>query len=223
MPTLLSIVTLGYLFDLDETLVTYDPDVPGIFRNACASVGVEPTEDARDAIGPGYVETFRGFEESPYVGAARAAREAGLSIDPETFAERYIEAELAASHAPAGTVELLSELSPVGVVTNGYGPVQCRKLAETGLSEHVDALVCPDDVEAFKPDDEPFDAVTEAIVADEYVMVGDSLEYDIRPANARGYRTVLVGDGTDEGDGPTAVPDIRIESPAALWTLRELF
>ena len=215
-------MTVGYLFDLDETLVTYDPGVPGIFRNACASVSVEPTEGAREAIGPGYVETFREFEESPYIGAARAAREAGLAIDPEPFAERYIEAELAASHVPSGTVELLSELSPVGVVTNGYGPVQRRKLAETGLSEHVDALVCPDDVEAFKPDDEPFDAVAEAIDADEYVMVGDSLEYDIRPANGRGYRTVLVGDGTDEGDDPTAVPDIRIDTPAALGTLREL-
>ena len=32
-------VTTGYLFDLDETLVTYEPEVPGIFRNACGKAG----------------------------------------------------------------------------------------------------------------------------------------------------------------------------------------
>ena len=215
-------MTVGYLFDLDETLVTYDPGVPGIFRNACASAGVEPTDSAREAIGPGYVETFKEFEESPYLGAARAARETGLAIDPEPFAERYIEAELAASHVPSGTVELLSELSPVGVVTNGYGPVQRRKLAELGLDEQIDALVCPDDVRAFKPDDTPFDAVTEALDADEYAMVGDSVEYDIRPANERGYRTVLVGEQSVDGDDPVSAPDVRIDGPSALWRLRNL-
>lgn len=214
-------MTVGYLFDLDETLVTYDPGVPGIFRNACESVGVEPTARAQEAIGPGYVETFREFEESPYVGAARAAREAGLSVDPETFAERYVEAELTASHVPTGTRELLASLSSVGVVTNGYGPVQRRKLTEAGLEEQVDALVCPDDVGEFKPDDAPFDAITAALDADEYVMVGDSIEYDVRPANARGYRTVLVGDETaDVADSAgDSVPDIAIEEPEALATL----
>lgn len=216
-------MTVGYLFDLDETLVTYDPGVSGIFRNACESAGVEPTERAREAIGPGYVETFREFVESPYIGAARAAREAGLSIEPDAFADCYIEAELAASSSPAGIRELLSNISPVGVVTNGYGPVQRRKLAETGLSEHVEALVCPDDVGGFKPDDAPFDAVTAALGADEYVMVGDSIEYDIRPANARGYRTVLVGGETvDVSNGQpdeASVPDIEIDGPKALARL----
>ncbi len=219
-------MTVGYLFDLDETLVTYDPDITGIFRNACARVGVEPTDRARNAIGPGYVETFREFEESPYLGAARAAREAGLSIDPETFAERYIESELEASNVSDGTRTLLSELSPVGVVTNGYGPVQRRKLARTGLDEYIDMLVCPDDIEAFKPSDLPFDTATNRLNATEYVMVGDSIEYDIEPANERGYRTVLVGPETADVSNVDAssmsAPDIAIETPAELITLLEL-
>lgn len=215
-------MTLGYVFDLDETLVTYDPGRPGIFETACTRAGVDPIEAAQEAIGPGYVETFKTFEESPYIGAARAAREAGLEIDPETFADHYIEAELAASHVPTGTGRLLSGLATVGIVTNGYGPVQRRKLAETGLDEHVDTLVCADDVQGFKPDDAPFDAVTEALDASEYVMIGDSVEYDIRPANERGYRTVLVGNAaTDvtERTEPNSVPDIEIPDPNELTTL----
>lgn len=209
-------MTVGYLFDLDKTLVTYDPDVPGIFREACAREGVEPTEEATGAIVPGYVETFLEFEESPYLGAARAARETGLEVDPPSFAETYVEVELEATHAPVGVAETLAALDRVGVVTNGYGPVQRRKLAQTGLDAHVDAVVCADDVEAFKPDDPPFDAAVEALGADEYVMVGDNLEYDIRPARERGYRTVFVGDDDD------GLADHRLADPAELATLPTL-
>lgn len=203
-------MTVGYLFDLDETLVTYDPGVPGIFRETCSKAGVEATDEAAEAIGPGYVETFVAFEESPYVGAARAAREAGMDIDPESFAATYIETELESTHVPSGVHDLLASLEHVGVVTNGYGPVQRRKLAETGIGEHVDAVVCADDVEAFKPDDAPFDAVTDAVPAEEYVMVGDNVDYDIRPAANRGYRTVFVGEDDD------GLADYRVPSPANL-------
>ena len=203
-------VTTGYLFDLDETLVTYEPEVPGIFRNACGKAGVEPTEAATEAIGHGYVETFVEFEESPYVGAARAARETGLEVDPESFADTYVETELEATHVPDGIPELLSSLELVGVVTNGYGPVQRRKLAASGLDEHVDAVVCADDVGAFKPADEPFDAVTDAVAAEEYVMIGDNVDYDIRPAAERGYRTVFVGE--DDAD----LADHRVDHPSEL-------
>jgi FMN phosphatase YigB (HAD superfamily) len=205
----------GYLFDLDETLVTYEPSVPGIFRNACAAAGVEPTTTAAEAIGPAYVETFVEFEESPYVGAARAAVDGGLDVDPERFAETYIAAELDATHAPAGVPELLASLESVGVVTNGYGPVQRRKLEACGLDAHVDAVVCADDVEAFKPADPPFDAITDAIDASSYVMAGDNVDYDIRPAADRGYGTVLVG----EADAAVDLADHRVADPAELDTV----
>lgn len=207
-------MTVGYLFDLDRTLVTYDPGIPGIFRAACAEAGVEPTDEAVEAIVPGYVETFSEFEESPYLGAARAAREAGLAVDPESFAAVYVERELEATRVHDGVADLLASLDRVGVVTNGYGPIQRRKLAETGLDEHVDGVVCADDVEAFKPDDAPFDAIVDRVAADEYVMVGDNVDYDIRPAAERGYRTVFVGPDDDGG-----LADHRIADPAALPTL----
>lgn len=210
-------MTVGYLFDLDRTLVTYDPGIPGIFRAACEDAGVEPTDEAAEAIVPGYVETFLEFEESPYVGAARAAREAGMDVDPEAFAEVYVERELESTHVHDGVVELLASLDRVGVVTNGYGPVQRRKLAEAGLDEHVDAVVCADDVEAFKPDDAPFDAIVDAVDAQEYVMIGDNIDYDIRPAAERGYRTVFVG---REDDGGLA--DHRLEDPTRLPALPTL-
>lgn len=208
-------MTTGYLFDLDETLVTYEPEVPGIFRNACEKAGVEPTQEATEAIGPGFVETFVEFEESPYVGAARAAREAGLDVDPEPFAETYVDTELESTHVPDGVPDLLASLDRVGVVTNGYGPVQRRKLAAFGLDEHVDAVVCADDVEAFKPADEPFDAATDDVDAQEYVMVGDNVDYDIRPAAQRGYRTVFVGDDA-AADG---LADHRVDHPSDLRTV----
>jgi len=208
-------MTTGYLFDLDETLVTSEPEVPGIFRNACERVGVEPSDAALEAIGSGYVETFVEFEESPYLGAARAARDTGLDVDPAAFAETYIETELEATQVPAGVPDLLAALDHVGVVTNGYGPVQRRKLAASGIDAHVDAVVCADDVEAFKPADAPFDAVTDALGAEEFVMVGDNVDYDIRPAADRGYRTVFVG----EDPAVEGLADHRVADPSQLGTV----
>ena len=120
-------MTTGYLFDLDETLVTYEPEVPGIFRNTCGKAGVEPTEAATEAIGHGYVETFVEFEESPYVGAARAARETGLDVDPESFADTYVETELEATHVPDGIPELLSSLDGAVAVGHDADPLQRRE------------------------------------------------------------------------------------------------
>lgn len=218
-------MTVGYVFDLDRTLVTYEPDIPGIFREACESAGVEPTEAAEEAVRAGFLETFAQFEADPYVGAARAVREAGVDVDPASFAETYVDTELEATHVPEGIPELLEGLDPVGVVTNGYGPVQRRKLERTGLAELVDCVVCADDVGAFKPADPPFDAVTRALDADEYVVVGDNVEYDIQPAVEREYRTVLVGaDGSREGavDGDAGLADHHLEDPSDLATLPDL-
>ncbi len=211
-------MTVGYLFDLDRTLVTYDPGIPGIFRAACETAGVEPTDAAADAIVPGYIDTFVDFEESPYIGAARAAHEAGLDITPESFADVYIETELAATHVHDGVVDLVASLDHVGVVTNGYGPVQRQKLTDTGLDAHIDTVVCADDVEAFKPDDPPFDAVTDALPAEDYVMVGDNIDYDIRPAANRGYQTVLVGGPDDTSD----LADYHLPDATTLPSLPEV-
>lgn len=214
-------MTVGYLFDLDRTLVTYDPEVAGIFRKACDAADCRPTDECREAFRSGYVETLSAFEGDPYVGAARQAVEAGLETDPERLASAYVEAELAATEVPAGVPELLADLSPVGVVTNGYGPVQRRKLDETGLEADVDAVVAADDVGAFKPDPAPFDAVTDRLAADEYVMVGDSVTYDVAPAADRGYLTVLVGESDASGEGH-AVADHRLSAPDDLSTLPDL-
>ena len=52
-------------------------------------------------------------------------------------------------------------------------------------------------------------------------FVSDSDEYDIRPANERGYRTVLVGDEVADvaGTDPDSIPDIEISDPSELATL----
>ncbi|MES3516492.1 MAG: HAD family hydrolase [Natronomonas sp.] len=214
----------GYLFDLDETLVTYEPSLPAVFRAACDSLGVPPEAGSFETFQSGYVETFVGFDGDPYRGAAEAVEESGVDVDPEALKRAYIERELNATTAPDGIADLLESLPGVGVVTNGYGPIQQRKLTRVGLDGVVDRLVAPDEVGAFKPDPRPFDAAAEALQADSYVMVGDSYEKDVTPAAERGYRTVLVGGEAYGPNGEAATldgpkPDLRIGSPAELPSL----
>jgi len=107
-------------------------------------------------------------------------------------------------------------------VTNGTGPVQKRKLKESGLSMILDGAFISDDIGFEKPDPRFFAAVFRALhplSAAAVLLVGDSLTSDIRgAANAgirscwyRGYR----GDAP-AGPGPDLVIDDLAELPAIL-------
>ena len=102
----------------------------------------------------------------------------------------------------------------LGVISDVHGNLPALEAVLADMPP-VDALVCADDGEAFKPDDAPFDAITDAVPAEEYVMVGDNVNYDIRPAADRGYRTVFVGDAADAQD----LADHRVSDPSDLATM----
>lgn len=209
-----------FLFDLDETLVTYDPGPAGIFRATCAAHGVDADE--------GLLATFRGairerstaFHHDPFHAATRdlvAAHD--LPVGPERFTATLLRTELDAMSVPDGvreTVATLARDAPIGVVTGGHGPVQRRKLDRTGLSAHVDLLVSPVEARAFKPDPALLDLAASTLSGDRYVVVGDSVAGDLEPALELGFETVLVGASDERATH-------RLASPTELPRLRDLF
>lgn len=112
---------------------------------------------------------------------------------------------------------------PLGVVTNGHGPNQRRKLEATGLDGYVETMVSPEQVESFKPDPPLFEEAMRRLPADEYVVVGDSIDADVRGADDLGLRTVLVGDGGVDVD-PAELPEVDLHVPEfqALGRIRRL-
>lgn len=219
-------MTTAVLFDLDETLVQFDRAFETIIADACREAGLA----APDELPRRYVDLF--FEhlervvEDPYHDAAvDLCAEFDLGVEPAGFAERYVEHELAATYVPDAVHDVLGDLAgerPLGVLTNGVGPVQRRKLDAHGLAGYFDDVVTATDAGLLKPDPEIFRLAQRRLPADEYVYVGDSVAHDVRPAAELGFGTVLVGDGVAADGGPPDHADLHVPDPADLGRIRRL-
>jgi HAD superfamily hydrolase (TIGR01509 family) len=135
----------------------------------------------------------------------------------EAIAAKYWHYPPGALHADV--VPTLTELRGagyrLGVIANQ--PSQIRSaMARDGLVGFFETWGVSDDLGLHKPDPALFERTLELtdVPAERTVMVGDRLDYDVRPAKAAGMRTVWVLRG-EAPDDPTpaqlAVPDAVIE------------
>ncbi|GGL50566.1 haloacid dehalogenase [Halocalculus aciditolerans] len=184
-------------FDLDGTLVAFDDGFDAVLEDAFDRV-VGAYEDAwGDVYGEAFSGAFEALDDEPYsAGMSAVVREFGLDADPEALTRALAAAEVEGVHATPGASVLLERVAargPVGVLTNGVRSLQSRKLAATGLDDHVDALVTSYDAGAHKPAPDAFVAAEAALHATDYVMVGDSADADVAGAKAVGWRAVHLG------------------------------
>jgi putative hydrolase of the HAD superfamily len=119
-----------------------------------------------------------------------------------------------------GCLEALEGRYRLGVIANQ--PTSVRAAMERdGLARFFEVWGVSDDLGLQKPDPELFTQVlgTAGVAPSRTVMVGDRLDYDMRPAKAAGMRTIWVlrGEAPDE---PT--PEQLAETDGAVRTLAEL-
>lgn len=105
-----------------------------------------------------------------------------------------------------GADALLAHLGRAGyrlaLLTNGAGPLQRAKIERFGLTSRFHHIQIEGEVGVGKPDPAAFRQAFEALAVDaaSVCVVGDSLEWDIRPARALGCRTVLFDPDRSPGD-----------------------
>lgn len=219
-------MTTAALFDLDETVVQYDRSFEGIIADACGAVGVAPAEDLPRRYVELFFEHLGDLAADPYRDAAAdLAAEFDLAVDPETFAEQYVDREIEATYVPGAVHRTLDGLAgeiPVGVLTNGVGPVQRRKLAAHDLDGYFDDVLAATDVGLLKPDPEIFRRAQERLPAERHVYVGDSVRHDVRPAKDLGFGTVLVGDGEGVERGDPDPVDLHLADPNEFEKVRTI-
>jgi putative hydrolase of the HAD superfamily len=194
-------VTTTVYFDLDGTLLEYATGFDELFAR---TLPVPATPAATETYGERVLAALREGVESPFERAFAATCDAhDVDADPAALAAEYVDREVAATRLPPSVERLVAAVArqhSTGVLTNGDGHVQRRKLAAHGLDDLVDAVVVSNEVGSWKPDPGIFDLARERLPADTHVYVGDSPEEDVRPARERGFVTVHVGDG----DAPAA-------------------
>lgn len=116
--------------------------------------------------------------------------------------------------AVPGAREMLSYLSrkyDVNVLSNGFGGVQQRKLASSGLSKFIRKLVLSDDCGITKPLPGIFAYALEACgaVAESSIMIGDNYDADICGAKNVGWRTIFFNKNGDAGTFESADAVVR--------------
>lgn len=188
-------MTTGVYFDLDGTLLEYTAPFDEILAR---TLPVEVTEEMMDTFTELILSAVADLAEGPYRRAFADFREEhGIGGDPEVLAGEYVRNEISATRVAPSVrrlVEATAAHHRTGILTNGDGRVQRRKLAEHGLDELVDAVVVSNEVGARKPEPAIFEEARERLPADAYVYVGDSFEEDVQPAREQGFQTVYVGD-----------------------------
>ena len=195
------------IFDLDGTLVDYDaaqkyaaakaikqlgkPVSPDLEQKVLELVSSDAVQDI-EACRPGWMPADSAYMQNIFT-------DAGVNLPSELFLNNYFEAMSQHGKALPGVIDLLISLKKdhtIGLVSNGLGPVQRKRLLKAELMEYLDILVISCEVGYAKPDP--------AI-----------LQLAMRLADSTPETTLFVGDsiGSDMGAAEAAVVDFVFIQP----------
>ena len=102
------------------------------------------------------------------------------------------------------TLMALSNDYKLGLLSNSWLEAPRQALRDNGYGRWFDVMICSFDIGVPKPDPRIFEFALDllGVRPQEAVMVGDSLEADVKGALGAGMRAVLVDDGFSVWDDP---------------------
>ena len=231
------------LLDLDDTIINYGGGAEGSWREVCVLAAREvATLDAMtlfteiDRVRTWYwsdAERHREGRADLRAASARIAQQALLEWGydrPELarrIAERYRDLREAAVDIFPGAVDALERLRAhgvrLGLLTNGTGPDQRRKIDRFDLARHFDCIQIEGEFGCGKPDPRVYVAALAALGTrpEASWMVGDNLEWDVAAPQRVGLSGIwLDGARTGLPAGATVQPQRIIHSLSELRTGR---
>ena len=216
------------LFDLDDTLCTYNRTADDILEIAFDRLGVEPFFDGAE-----YIERLGEFsEESDDIRDTRRAafgtfaEEAGHddSVGQEVadiYTDERDQTNVSFVEGAERVLDALESNYRIGMVTNGDPWMQSQKLAGLGITDRFEVIVHGGHDAPYKPDPEPFHLALDEldVEADRTVHVGNSLPADVTGAHAAGLRSVWLshGEPVDPQPRPTHVVESLHELVPEPW------
>ncbi|HEY3560472.1 MAG TPA: HAD family hydrolase [Kribbella sp.] len=208
------------LFDLDGTLVDHQLAAAAAVVAWAAEYGVVGAEVAADwaAVSEKHYRRYQ-LRELTFPEQRRLRVREFLGVDVsdaeademfESYGRRYEAGWTVYDDVVPALRAVRAAGLGVVVLTNGNGDHQRYKLERMGLTGEIDELITGDTLPAAKPDPRAFTHSLERLGAgsDNVVMVGDSVENDIRGAQAAGIQAVLI----DRADVHAQVDVPRIRS-----------
>jgi 2-haloacid dehalogenase len=189
-----------FLFDLDDTLLDFKASEQLSFVRTLEALGMR---EGIDTLFPQYqainIALWREFEtgavSKDFLKVERFRRtfaQNGLELDAASASHLYLESlseTVVLIDGARQVCEALSAIGEVGIITNGVEHIQTRRIASSGLKDHISFVSTSEACGYAKPDSRFFDyaaKMARAFAHRETVIVGDRLDADILGANRFG-------------------------------------
>ncbi|MEN8209382.1 MAG: HAD family hydrolase [Candidatus Fermentibacteria bacterium] len=204
------------LFDLDGTLLNYAGAQKFAAQYIIEMLNLEDSNDSLKHIlrflEDKVIQDIEACKPSAIEPDSNEMRQAfskaGLGIDPVEFIELYFNGLEKHGEPLPGIIDLLTALKSeysIGIVSNGPGSVQRKRLQVSGLMEYLDLIVLSCETGSAKPDPEILRIAMKLADSKTYdtLFVGDSAGSDMGAANASEVDFVFIRpDGDFSAPGP---------------------
>jgi 2-haloacid dehalogenase len=213
-----------FLFDLDDTLLDFKASERLSFVRTMQALGLR---DGLDGLFPQYqainVALWKEFEagsvSKDFLKVERFRRtfaQNRLEIDPEAASHLYLESlsdTVVLIDGARQVCEALCAIGEVGIITNGVEHIQQRRIASSGLKDHISFVSTSEACGYAKPDSRFFDyaaKMARSFAKHETVIVGDRLDADILGANRFGIDSCWFNPGR-LANASEAVPTCEVD------------
>lgn len=182
-------------FNLDGTLTRHDLAFEDVYADAIDAASLDALADRYED----YTDAFFSYFQNGWAFPRRQAIQkimTGEGIDDtgqsDAFATAWEDAEADRTSFRDGAARLLQQLDghALGVVTNGTGRLQRKKLEQDGVKDLFDAIVISSEIGTVKPNKAFFHVAQESLDAETRVIVSHDLKRDLGPAKQLGFHTV---------------------------------
>ena len=215
-----------FLFDLDDTLLDFKASENLSFVRTMQQLGAGgATETLFSHYQPINVALWRAFEHGTvtkdFLKVERFRQTfaaAGLVLDPELASRLYLESLSDTVVLIDGAIELcatLAAVGEVGIITNGVDAIQNRRIASSGLQEHISFVATSEACGYAKPDVRFFEyamrMAARAVGKEQAIIIGDRLDADILGANRYGIDSIWYNP-EQLAHASAAVPTFEVDS-----------
>lgn len=200
-------MTCAVYFNLDDTLTEMTRDFEEIYHDAVEQAGLDELEDRYEDYTDRFFDHFNDGYAFPRRQAIEQLSRDEDCFDPdkvEDFAEAWDDLESDATELKDGAEQLLDSLDDyrLGILSNGTGELQQKKLEKTGIADYFDSVLISGK-EGYRKPEKAFyqlamDGSKGGIDADTHVMVSDKLKRDVIPAKKAGFEGVWIYSGDKE-------------------------
>jgi 2-haloacid dehalogenase len=218
-----------FLFDLDDTLLDFKASEKLSFVRTLEALGVR---EGIDTLFPQYqainIALWKDFENGAvskdFLKVERFRKtfaQNGLDLDPAAASHFYLESlseTVVLIDGAKQVCETLCAIGEVGIITNGVEHIQTRRIASSGLKDHISFVSTSEACGYAKPDSRFFEyaaKMARAFAHHETVIVGDRLDADILGANRFGIDSCWFNPGKLE-NATEAVPSCEVDSLHAI-------